>query len=69
MLIKTYSALFLSKLVYMLTFYNYTENQLNFSVFVKSICIKYLQASSIATATATVTPLIGLLPIPINPFY
>ena len=27
----------------------------------------YLQASSIATATATVAPTIGLLPIPINP--
>ena len=36
-----------------------------FRVLVKSC--NYLQASSIATATATVAPTIGLLPIPINP--
>ena len=29
--------------------------------------MNYLQASSIATATATVAPTIGLLPIPITP--
>ena len=56
MLIKTSSALFLSKLLYMLTFYNYTETPLIFSVIVKNICIKYLQASLIATAAATVAP-------------
>ena len=31
------------------------------------IVVNYLQASSIATATATVAPTIGLLPIPIKP--
>ena len=56
MLIKMYSALFLSKLLSMLTFYNYTETPLIFSVIVKNICIKYLQASLIATAMATVAP-------------